>query len=75
MVKVSFTGKVKLEQRLERSEGTGPAARGDRAFPAEGTTGHRAGECQTFFKEYQEGQCSWRRQNERNNQRREHRSN
>lgn len=35
VVKVSFTGKVRLEQR---SEGAGPAAVGDKAFPVEGTT-------------------------------------
>lgn len=51
MVKVSFTGKVRLEQRPEESEEARPAAVVDKAFPVEGTTkGHRTGECWTFLK-------------------------
>lgn len=34
----SFTGKARLEQRPIGSEGAGPAAMGDKAFPVEGTT-------------------------------------
>lgn len=43
MVKVSFTGKVRLEQRPEESEEARPAAVVDKAF-------HRTGECWTFLK-------------------------
>lgn len=38
MIKVSLAGKVRLEQRPEESEGAGPAAMGDEAFPMEGKT-------------------------------------
>lgn len=38
VVKVSFTGKVRLEQRPVGSEGAEPAAMGDKPFPVEGTT-------------------------------------
>lgn len=43
VVKVSFTGKVRLEQRPEESEEARPAAVVDKAF-------HRTGECWTFLK-------------------------
>lgn len=38
MVRVGLTGKVRLEQRPKGSEGLGPAARGDKAFPVERPT-------------------------------------
>lgn len=45
MVKVSFIGKVRLEQRPEGSEEAGPAA-----FPVEGTTKVIAQESAGLFK-------------------------